>query len=65
MYLDVERSPFSERVFEIMDMDHSNSVNFLEFFYSYWSFCSLTKQGLCEYIFSMFEREEDGRGVLG
>jgi len=45
MFLDIERTQFSERLFELMDMDSSNTVSYMEFVVSYWNFCSLTKPG--------------------
>jgi len=41
MALDVERTPFTKRVFSIFDEDNSGQIDFKEFVYSVWNYCSL------------------------
>lgn len=43
MALDVERTPFTKRVFSIFDEDNSGQIDFKEFVYSVWNYCSLGK----------------------
>jgi Ca2+-binding EF-hand superfamily protein len=47
--MDVERTPFSERVFSIFDEDGSGEIDFREFVLSLWNYCTLSAAtlGLC------------------
>ena len=65
MYLDLDPTPFSDRVFSRMDTDGSGSINFLEFVVAYWGFCSLTKQGVCQFAFYLYSELESHPRVLG
>jgi Ca2+-binding EF-hand superfamily protein len=40
--MDVERTPFSERVFSLFDENHSGRIDFLEFILSLWNYCTLS-----------------------
>ena len=47
--MNVERTPFSERVFSIFDEDHSGKIDFREFVLSLWNYCTLSPATLGEY----------------
>ena len=41
--IDVDRTPFSERVFSIFDEDKSGKIDFYEFVLSLWNYCTLSR----------------------
>jgi hypothetical protein len=45
-FLEVERSPFRNRVFRMCDEDNSNSIDFREFVLAMWNYCTLSKHTL-------------------
>jgi Ca2+-binding EF-hand superfamily protein len=40
-FLDVDRNPFTKRVFSVFDEDGSGSIDFREFVVSAWNYCTL------------------------
>ena len=44
--IELERTPFTERVFSIFDEDNSGKIDFGEFVLALWNFCTLTKTTL-------------------
>ena len=46
MYFDVERTRFTKRVFGIFDLDGSGKMDFKEFVFSLWNYCTLDKDTL-------------------
>ena len=48
MFMDIERSLFTQRIFEAFDKDHTHRVDFYEFVVSAWKFCALGKEATCE-----------------
>lgn len=46
--MDVERTPFTERVFSIFDDDKSGKIDFYEFVLALWNYCTLSKVTLGE-----------------
>lgn len=44
MFLDIERTLFTERIFEAFDKDHTHRIDFYEFVVSVWKFCTLGKE---------------------
>ncbi len=45
-FLNVDRSPFRNRVFQMCDEDHSNSIDFREFVLAMWNYCTLSRHTL-------------------
>jgi Ca2+-binding EF-hand superfamily protein len=48
MFLDIERTLFTERIFEAFDKDHTHRVDFYEFVVSVWKFCILSNEAACK-----------------
>lgn len=48
-FLDIERTPFTERIFEAFDKDHTRRVDFYEFVVSAWKFCVLGNEAACKF----------------
>lgn len=46
MFLDVERTRFTKRIFSIFDDDKSGEIDFREFVLSIWNYCTLGKTSL-------------------
>ncbi len=45
-FLQLERTPFTERVFTIFDMNGTGKVDFREFTMSLWNYCTLANANL-------------------
>ena len=60
MYLDIERTPFTKRVFSIFDDDGSNTVDFKEFVLALWNYCTLGKSTLVLFAFDVYDRDTSG-----
>ena len=53
MFLDVERTRFTKRIFSIFDDDKSGEIDFREFVLSIWNYCTLGKTSLSKLINSV------------
>lgn len=49
MFMDIERTLFTKRIFEAFDKDHTHRVDFYEFVVSVWKFCALGKEATCKW----------------
>ena len=49
MFMNIERTPFTKRIFEAFDKDHTHRVDFYEFVVSVWKFCALGKEATCKH----------------
>ena len=59
---DLERSPFSDRVFSICDADGSGQIDFCEFVIAIWNFCSFGHSSMLKFAFQLYDL--DGSGTL-
>ena len=50
MFLDIERTPFSQRIFEAFDKDGTHRIDFYEFVVSVWKFCALGNEATSKLI---------------
>jgi Ca2+-binding EF-hand superfamily protein len=57
----LDRSPFSDRVFSVLDADGSGSIDFREFVLSLWNFCSMDGRALMRFAFLLFDPNATGR----
>ncbi len=57
----LDRSPFSDRVFSVLDSDGSGSIDFREFVLSLWNFCSMDGRALMRFAFLLFDPNGTGR----
>lgn len=48
-HLDLERNRFTKRIFSIFDEDKSGQIDFREFVFSFWNYCTLSQATLGEY----------------
>ena len=60
--MEVERTPFSDRAFGILDEDGSGELDFHEFIAGLWLIASANNHHLCRFGFDIFD--EDGGGSL-
>ena len=58
----IDRTPFSDRAFGILDEDDSGELDFHEFIAGLWLIGSANKHHLCRFAFDIFD--EDGGGSL-
>jgi serine/threonine-protein phosphatase 2B regulatory subunit len=58
--MDVERTPFTERVFRIFDEDKSGKVDFYEFVVALWNYCTLSPAALAMFAFDLYDRDTSG-----
>lgn len=59
MLLDMERTPFTERIFKIFDIDGSSQLDFREFIIALWNFCSIGEY-LPHFAFSLYDLDASG-----
>lgn len=62
VHINVNRTPFTQRIFSIFDEDGSGEIDFREFVLSLWNYCTLTKATLDMFSFDLYDR--DGSGEL-
>ncbi len=59
-HFNLSRSPFADRVFQVMDGDGSKELDFVEFVISLWNFCSLNRGGLMLFAFTLYDADDSG-----
>jgi len=62
VYLDLDTTPYTQRIFTIFDKDGSGEIDFTEFALSMWNYCTLTPSTLDMFAFSLYDM--DGSGYL-
>lgn len=62
MFLDRERTRFTERLFGLMDTDASGAIDFRELVVSLWNYCTLDSASLMLFCFDLLD--EDSSGTL-
>jgi serine/threonine-protein phosphatase 2B regulatory subunit len=60
MHFDIERTPFTKRVFSIFDDDGSGTIDFREFVMAMWNYCTLGKATLVLFAFDLYDRDNSG-----
>lgn len=60
MFLDVERTRFTKRIFSIFDDDKSGQIDFREFVLSIWNYCTLGKSSLTIFAFDLYDMDKSG-----
>lgn len=54
-YYKLDITPFSRKVFSLMDTDHSGLISFHEFILSIWSYLSLDLDSLAKFSFKLYD----------
>lgn len=52
--LDIERTPFCDKIFQVFDNDGSGKIDFHEFVLSLWNYNTLSNHQLAEFAFSLY-----------
>jgi Ca2+-binding EF-hand superfamily protein len=65
MFLDVERTRFTKRIFSMFDDDNSGSIDFREFVLSIWNYCTLGKTSLVVFAFDLYDQDKSGYVDIG
>ena len=60
MFFDVERSVFAVKAFTSMDADGDQRIDFPEFVRATWAYVSLSKAGLREFAFHLYDLDGSG-----
>lgn len=60
-YFHIGRSPFGDRVFSMLDMDKSGTIDFREFVVTVWNFCTYQLDTFIEFAFRMYDLDNSGR----
>jgi Ca2+-binding EF-hand superfamily protein len=60
MLLDMDRTPYTERIFKVFDSDGSGQITFSEFVFSVWNYCSLDMSYLPWFSFSLYDIDGGG-----
>ena len=64
MFLDVERTEFSEAVFGIFDYDRSDEIDFKEYVLAMWNYCSMSDAEMPCFAFHIFAKDYGRDGKL-
>lgn len=56
----LERTAFSERIFNEFDQDESGGLDFAEFIAAVWNYCTSTSEDLLKYAFDMYDLDANG-----
>ena len=59
IHFDLDASPFSKRVFGVMDHDESGKVDFCEFVMTLYSYCTHDWHGLVDFAFDIVDKSHD------
>ena len=57
---DIPRNRVSERLFAIVDMDGSGTLDFREACYALWQLCTLDSEGLRSFLFDLYDEFNNG-----
>lgn len=57
-FYQLECTPFTEKVFSVMDIDHSGKINFNEYVISTWNYLSCDMDVLTAFAFSLFDIDD-------
>ena len=60
MFFDIDRTVFAVKAFTHMDDDKSGEIDFPEFVKAAWAFVSLSKEGLRNFAFSIYDLDDSG-----
>lgn len=55
LYYKLEQTPFSKKIFSLMDSDSSGQISFHEFILSIWSYLSLDIDSLAKFSFKLYD----------
>jgi len=59
-FVDTPITPFSKRVFSIMDEDGNGKLDFREFVIACWNYCSFGKRGLILFAYDLYDADSNG-----
>eukprot|EP01038_Epipyxis_sp_PR26KG_P009776 gene9776-13151_t len=60
MHIDLERTPFTTRIFSIFDEDGSGAIDFREFVLSLWNYLTLSNATLVLFAFDLYDKDSSG-----
>jgi Ca2+-binding EF-hand superfamily protein len=60
MFLDIEKTAYTQRVFNAFDMNHTGKIDFREFLLSCWNYCTLEKASLEVFTFDLYDENTSG-----
>jgi len=58
--LKLRATTFSDRIFNLFDMNHSGRIDFRSFVLTTWNFCTVEKTSLERLIFDMYDEDDGG-----
>ena len=58
--MDLERTSFSQAIFQLMDEDRSGQIDFREFVIALWNYCTLSKATLAMFAFDLYDHDRSG-----
>jgi Ca2+-binding EF-hand superfamily protein len=59
-HLDLKRSRFAHRVFYVFDIDRSGEIDFFEFAFSVWNYCTAAVGSLVSFTFDIYATGQNG-----
>ena len=57
-FLESERTPFTESVFQMFDKDKNKKIDPYEFVISVWNFCTLTSENMVMFVFELYDKDD-------
>mmetsp|Transcript_30923 Transcript_30923/g.51725 ORF Transcript_30923/g.51725 Transcript_30923/m.51725 type:complete len:209 (+) Transcript_30923:21-647(+) len=61
MFLDLERTPYTERVMALFDTDNTGYVDFKEFVTAVWNYCTVNQASLYIFAFDLYDLDRTGK----
>ncbi|OQS07915.1 hypothetical protein THRCLA_00089 [Thraustotheca clavata] len=60
MFLDLDKTEFTKKTFNIMNIDGTGEIDFEEFVLAMWQFCLFTKEALISFSFGLYDEDSSG-----
>ncbi len=60
VHINLDKTNFTKSVFLLFDRDGSGELDFREFVFSVWNFCTLTKHTLDLFLFDLYDGDKTG-----
>ena len=59
-YVNSDITSYTKRIFTSFDCDGSSGIDFYEFVTNVWDYCTLTKDNVVYFAFSLYDKDESG-----
>ncbi|CAE7457764.1 unnamed protein product [Symbiodinium microadriaticum] len=59
-FIELEESSFAKKAFRAFDLDKSKTIDFHEFVLAVWDYCTLSRDNLALFAFSLYDADDSG-----